>query len=58
MGPVGPLPPAATRVVKARAEMILNCILLEVVLFVILETGNCSNEDIAKTITIFILPDI
>ena len=55
VGPTGPLV-AATRVVKARAETILNCIF--VALFVRLNTGNCLNEDSAKTIAIFILPYI
>ena len=54
VGPEGPA--AATRVAKARAETILNCIL--VVFSVILNTGECLNEDSAKIIAIFILPDI
>ena len=54
VGPEGP--EAATRVAKARKETNLNCILLA--LFVILKTGNCFNEDSAKIIATFILPDI
>ena len=54
VGPTGPLI-AATRVAKARAETILNCILFA--LLVRLDTGNCLNEDDAKTIVVFILPD-
>ena len=55
VGPEGVLA-AVTRVAKARAETILNCIL--VVFSVILNTGECLNEDSAKIIAIFILPDI
>ena len=54
VGPDGPA--AATRVTKARAETILNCMMIA--LFVILNTGDCLNEDSAKIIAIFILPDI
>ena len=58
VGPDGPAAP--TRVANAaRAETILNCILLQVSLLVILNTGNRLDEDnSAKIIVIFILPDI
>ena len=51
VAPLGPLV-AATRVVKARAQRILNCILLA--LLKILNLGDCLNENSAMTIAIFI----
>ena len=56
VGPEGPA--AATRVAKARAEMILNCMLVSSFLILNAQARDCLNEDNAKTLAIFILPDI